>query len=172
MPIPSPPWHSEDLERAKALWLQGKSAADIGLELSRTRNAIIGKLHRLGYSDRDRPISLQNLPEPKVQTMLRSTQLRQVPSLPRTQVNGAQYTTSKLPKPQNPVFSPVSDKWEFTSKRGGPALPKVLLLKADDCRFPIGEVGDKNFRFCDAKRIDGHPYCRKHLRLCYDKVRS
>lgn len=171
--MPSKAWTPSEFEFALNLWSQGYSPKSIGMKLNRTRNAIIGRLHREGLSDRDRPVNVQAKPKPEVVAVLRKAELRPVSALPRVRLSP---TTDIPDDPEFPrskalAFNVSVDQTEFVDAPGKARLPRVLLLKVDDCRYPIGDVGKPDFKFCNGKRLDGHPYCRTHLRLCYSQVR-
>lgn len=167
-------WTPADIEQAKALWIKGLSFSEIGVAMNRKRGAISGKLRRVGISDKDRPLSKQKLPEAKIIVMLRKAELCPTSSLPRVRLSttATAPTESEFPRPKTPVFNVPKDRIDFVDVKGKARLPRVLLLKADDCRYPIGDVGHPDFKFCCGKRLDGHPYCRTHLRLCYNQVRQ
>jgi len=171
--MPSKSWTDSEFKFVFDLWSKGYSPKTIGMKLGRTRNAIIGRLHREGLSDRDRPVNVQVKPKPEVVAVLRKAELRPTSSLPRVRLSP---TTDIPDDPEFPrskalAFNAPADQAEFVDALGKARLPKVLLLKVDDCRYPIGDVGTPDFKFCSNKRLDDHPYCRTHLRLCYSQVR-
>ncbi|MEN3167021.1 GcrA family cell cycle regulator [Gluconobacter sp. OJB] len=49
-------WTDETIARLRDLWSQGLSTAEIGRQLSITKNAVVGKAHRLGLPPRPSPI--------------------------------------------------------------------------------------------------------------------
>ncbi|MFT8895676.1 MAG: GcrA family cell cycle regulator [Acetobacter sp.] len=53
-------WTDETIARLKALWQEGLSTAEIGRQLGITKNAVVGKAHRLGLPARPSPIRRQD----------------------------------------------------------------------------------------------------------------
>lgn len=172
-------WPEDHITQAKELWRLGYSAARIGEKLGRTRNSVISQIHRMGMNDKDRPITLRALPEQRTINVLRSVEFRKqshyaAVSLPRV----------RLQEPERPIEDEdllklrptakalnVRDHFDLKSKRYGAGLPKMLFLSAEQCRYPSGDVGQPDFEFCNSKRLTDQPYCREHLRLCYNKLR-
>jgi GcrA cell cycle regulator len=128
-------WLSERIERLKALWNAGKSASQIGNELGVSRNAVIGKIHRLqGYTPTRiaKPPAQAKPPKP--------------PPAPKWK--------PKAPPPAPP--EPVVDNV--------PSLDLTInQLKPGVCRYPHGERSP--YFFCGQPTREGSPYCALHHRL-------
>lgn len=150
-------WTDERVEALKKLWQEGHSASQIAKQLGGvTRNAVIGKVHRLGLSGRAAP-SQPARPLYK-------------PAKPPRQVNAAT-TPPPQPAPRRIVSEP-------TIVRPVPSLPAisiieqpgtatVLTLGAKMCKWPIGDPSSDSFSFCGRRADDGIPYCVEHSRLAY-----
>ena len=138
-------WTDERVELLKKLWLEGLSASQIAKQLGGvTRNAVIGKVHRLGLSGRATP-SQPSRPSFKT------------PRPPRPITHS---TPRRLePRPQ-PMAAPV-----YFVEEAGSAT--VLTLGAHMCKWPIGDPATDSFTFC-GRRSDGDgPYCVNHARIAY-----
>ncbi len=131
-------WTNERVALLKKLWGEGKTAAEIAKELGGvTRNAVIGKAHRLKLSNRVSPIQ-QN-----TKKMVRLADERPV-----------------IKKPiiaQRPMTAPV------IKVKG----VKMVDLREKMCKWPIGDPKDSNFHFCGCDGVPGLPYCPDHAKMAY-----
>ena len=140
-------WTDERVETLKKLWLEGHSASQIAKQLGGvTRNAVIGKVHRLGLSGRAAPSqpSRQVLRTPR-------------PPRPATHHHLAPRRTVEpraLPVPQAVVYPEE------------PGSATVLTLGAHMCKWPIGDPASDGFTFC-GRRINEGSYCVEHARVAY-----
>ncbi len=136
-------WTDEKVTLLRQLWGEGKTAAEIARALGGglTRNAVIGKAHRLRLSNRVSPIQQNdNVKKPVVVSstnVVASTAARAVVSVAAASV-----------------------------ARGGGV--KMADLKERMCRWPVGDPKDsENFHFCGASAVPGMPYCAEHARVAY-----
>lgn len=144
-------WSDERVEKLKKLWGEGLSASQIAKELGGvTRNAVIGKVHRLGLSGRATPsrpptrsVAKANRPRPAVRPSPRSFVAR----------------VATKPAPVEPQRLPNG---EFAT---------VLTLSDHVCRWPIGDPSDRNFRFCGRRPKSGSPYCESHAVQAYQPAK-
>jgi GcrA cell cycle regulator len=142
-------WTDERVETLKKLWLDGLSASQIAKQLGGvTRNAVIGKVHRLGLSGRATPSQPQR-PTFKAPRAPRPA-IAATPA-PRRAVEPAM--TTQLP-------SPV-----LTAEEPGTAT--VLTLGAHMCKWPIGDPASDSFTFCGRRSDREGPYCSEHARVAY-----
>ncbi len=139
-------WTDERVEQLKKLWTDGLSASQIAKELGGvTRNAVIGKVHRLGLSGRAAP---SRPPQRIVRPRRPRVAMRpSKPSLP-----------SYASAPPGPVDPAPLPNGEFAT---------VLTLSEHICKWPIGDPNDKEFRFCGRKTKAAAPYCDAHARQAY-----
>ena len=138
-------WTDERVELLKKLWLEGLSASQIAKQLGGvTRNAVIGKVHRLGLSGRATPS------QPSRPTF-------KTPRPPRP----ISHTTPRRlePRPQ-PLPAPVY----FVEE---PGSATVLTLGAHMCKWPIGDPSSNDFTFCGRRASEEGPYCIDHARVAY-----
>jgi GcrA cell cycle regulator len=154
-------WNDERVELLKKLWTDGLSASQIASELGGiTRNAVIGKVHRLGLSGRAKtPASAVPRPrKPRAPAHMMRV------SRPALRGNTAlapvhSYELEVEPEPQL-VENIVPMGQRCT----------LLELSEDKCHWPIGDPGSQEFFFCGGKTVDGLPYCGYHSRLAYQPV--
>ncbi|MBA3812441.1 MAG: GcrA cell cycle regulator [Caulobacteraceae bacterium] len=139
-------WTDDRVESLKKLWLDGLSASQIAKLLGGvTRNAVIGKVHRLGLSGRATP----SQPARSVLKAPRST--RPVVASPPAQRPAAAPVPAPRPVP-------------YVERRG---TATVLTLGAHMCKWPIGDPATEAFSFCGRRSAPEGPYCIEHARLAY-----
>ena len=140
-------WTDERVELLKKLWLDGLSASQIAKQLGGvTRNAVIGKVHRLGLSGRATPSQPQR-PAFKA------------PRAPRPAVAAAPRRA-----PSEPSQLPAMPVQAYYPEEPGSAT--VLTLGAHMCKWPIGDPSSDGFTFCGRRSSEG-PYCGEHARVAY-----
>jgi GcrA cell cycle regulator len=158
-------WTDERVELLKKLWADGLSASQVAAELGGvTRNAVIGKVHRLGLSGRAKTTtSTQRARRPRNQT---SRPARQAPSNPAPTVGATALKADA--KPQAAPQPKVKEKPQHDavvvpiSKRAS-----ILTLTENTCKWPLGDPGDGDFHFCGCKSEAGSPYCEYHSEIAY-----
>jgi GcrA cell cycle regulator len=154
-------WTDERVELLKKLWSEGQSASRIAAEIGGvTRNAVIGKVHRLGLSGRGKtnpaPQARPRKPAPV--------------AAPRPVATPA----AASPRPVTPIaqaFQQASYPVE-EAPNGAVDLPEsqhvtIMELRESMCRWPIGDPTNADFRFCGARCITGLPYCNHHAQIAY-----
>jgi GcrA cell cycle regulator len=144
-------WTDERVATLKKLWLEGLSASQIAKQLGGvTRNAVIGKVHRLGLSGRAAPS------QPSRTTF-------KAPRPPRP---------VSLPAPRRvEAHAPVSAPRPIMLDEA-PGTATVLTLQAHMCKWPIGDPSADSFTFC-GRRSDGDgPYCAQHAQVAYQPAQS
>lgn len=159
-------WTDERVELLKKLWNDGLSASQIAAELGGvTRNAVIGKVHRLGLSGRTKaPVSAS----PRTRKPARTT-----PSAPRPQ---AQFRGNAALKPQArpdlevDIAPDVEPLPELDNVVAMGERCTIMDLKEYSCRWPVGDPGTAEFRYCGARSDSGKPYCAYHARIAYQPV--
>ncbi|HET6375478.1 MAG TPA: GcrA family cell cycle regulator [Methylocella sp.] len=155
-------WTEERIELLQKLWLEGWSASRISAELGGgiTRNAVIGKVYRLGLSGRAKAVS-GNVPaaQPAQKISRRSAHAAtEVASIAGNTALALRPIMMEAPAPQAekeivvPITEPVT----------------IMELRESMCRWPIGDPAQPEFRFCGAKKLPGHgPYCACHSAVAY-----
>ncbi len=141
-------WSAEHVDTLRQLWLEGHSARVIGDRLGRTRNSVIGRVHRLNLAKRVTTVNApRKKPTPKAynpgafrKSRAKPAEMRVVPvKPPRPQ---------EVPPPEARMIS-LMDLTPFT------------------CKWPIGHPGEPGFAFCGAVPFPNRVYCEHHARLAY-----
>ena len=148
-------WTDERVETLKKLWQDGLSASQIAKQLGGvTRNAVIGKVHRLGLSGRAAP----SKPARPVFKAPRPQRPVAQPAAPRRM---AEYTPM-VAVPQPPPVRYIDE---------APGSATVLTLGAHMCKWPIGDPSSDGFTFCGRRQSDG-PYCVEPARVAYQPAQA
>ena len=164
-------WNDESIARLRALWAEGHSTAEIGRRMSVSKNAVVGKAHRLNLPARPSPIRRDGNGAARVATPRRVTG----PTLPPL------WVAQDLPPSPAPEAVPAVEVREVVAEPVAvavvhrPAPVRAVTprpARTVTCCWPIGEPGTKSFRFCDAEATSGKPYCSEHASLAYVKVRD
>lgn len=135
-------WTDERIETLRSLWMQGLTASQIAERLGGvSRNAVIGKAHRLGLSARPSPIKRETA---------RTFPLHRAPSVPAA----AAPAVAPAAPPQPPVQRPAAPPQAGGSKT---------------CMWPVGDPKQADFHFCGAPAEPGRPYCSQHCAAAYHK---
>ena len=149
-------WTDERVELLKKLWQDGLSASQIAKQLGGvTRNAVIGKVHRLGLSGRAAP----SKPARPVFKAPRPARQAAAPAAPRRIAPPP--LAAAAPPPQPPV--------RYVEEAPGAAT--VLTLGAHMCKWPIGDPSSDDFTFC-GRRASESPYCVEHARVAYQPAQA
>jgi GcrA cell cycle regulator len=156
-------WNDERVELLKKLWAEGLSASQIASRLGGvTRNAVIGKVHRLGLSGRA-PSSRSSAPRPR---RVQAPRQHRAPAL----MFGTRGNVALKPQFQEdsePQPAPVTELFIPPEERA-----TILTLKESMCRWPVGDPASEDFYFCGRKKTGSHPYCEHHARLAYQPAAS
>ncbi len=153
-------WTAEAIERLKALWAEGHSTAEIGRRMGISKNAVVGKAHRLNLPARPSPIRRDAAPRPAP-----------VPRAPRPMsVARAAPPPMLRAAPAAPPAPAVAAAPPAPVLRAFPAARPRMGSRS--CCWPIGEPGTSGFRFCGGEPMAGKPYCTEHAALAYVKPRD
>lgn len=157
-------WTDERIEELRKLWADGLSASQIADSLGGvSRNAVIGKIHRLGLSGRVKsarsaPRRNANAPRPAP----RPQSPPRVMAVGSTVVKIVEREDAELaPEPEVYVEPPLA---EVVPIHGGVTL---FELKSCSCRWPIGDPSSPDFRFCGARTNGNETYCSVHAELAF-----
>lgn len=152
-------WTDDRVELLKKLWADGLSASQIAGELGGvTRNAVIGKVHRLGLSGRAKApsSSVPRQRKPRAPSMYRA---------PRPMMRGntalAMPAYDYDPEPEPELLENIIPIGQRCT---------LLELDSEKCHWPIGDPGQPDFFFCGGKTPGGDPYCGYHARIAYQPV--
>ncbi len=169
-------WTEERVELLKKLWLEGFSASQIAAELGEgvTRNAVIGKVHRLKLSARAKPATSaparRATPRPAPRRVPTSSGSHSTAvakrSMLRTPVAGAT-ALAATPEIETEVYVAPQAQELFI-----PVENRLTLLQLNEhtCKWPIGDPLTPDFYFCGQHSDEGKPYCEFHARRAYHQV--
>ena len=147
-------WNDEAITRLRAMWAEGLTTAEIGRRLGVTKNAVVGKSHRLLLPPRPSPIRrlvAGQAPHPQPRRTVGPT----LPLLNETV--------------RKPALTPLTATPRAPALR---AVPSMAGSRITTCCWPLGEPGTPSFRFCDDPSQANKPYCMAHAALAYVKVRD
>jgi GcrA cell cycle regulator len=156
-------WTEERVELLRKLWADGLSASMIAVELGGiTRNAVIGKVHRLGLSGRAKsPATTPPRPRkarpPAHSFRAIRPSVRGNTALAMHPANAYDFDLEPEPEPIENII-PIGQRCS------------ILELADDKCHWPIGDPGQSDFFFCGGKSVMGLPYCGYHARIAYQPV--
>lgn len=157
-------WTDERVELLKKLWSEGLSASQIAAELGGvTRNAVIGKVHRLGLSGRAKAVATP-APRPRKPRPAPSAQVMR----PMVQGNTA------LAPMARPMVEPEPEELPDPVANVVPLGERCTILDLTEftCRWPVGEPGKSDFYYCGSRTKTGLPYCAYHARIAYQPVQD
>jgi GcrA cell cycle regulator len=150
-------WTDERVELLKKLWSDGLSASQIAAELGGiTRNAVIGKVHRLGLSGRAKSASSAAPRQRKARAG--GTHMMRVG---RAAVRGNTALAHSYEVEVEATPALIENIIPIGQRR------TILELNEQTCRWPIGDPGSTEFFFCGGNTISGLPYCAFHSRVAY-----
>ena len=135
-------WTEEKVEKLKELWSKGHTASQIAEALGdTTRNAVIGKAHRLNLEAR-------------------------APSKQSSQASSS--ANRPVRRSAAPISRKAKFQSILLDKNFEPENPKSLENLTDQtCKWPSGHPDEENFYFCGRKPVDAFPYCKLHILYAY-----
>lgn len=165
-------WTTEQTDLARKLWRDGLSASHIARRIgSVSRSAVIGKMHRLGCSEKSERRLVVPKPGPAKGSLANS---------PRNGANSPRHRTPDRPaRPKRRMLSPVEVRMgHFPVEQRAPdeiraaaavKAKRVTIadLESHHCRFPLWETDSDPRHYCGCTPVDGYPYCIDHARLTY-----
>ena len=138
------PWDENNVNKLRDLWDQGLPTAQIGKLLGFTKNAVVGKAHRIG---------LERRPSPIRRTAVKPDRKKaRSPVMPKLNFETNKETNS--PQKENLVFQPAVKNLINTNPKRG-------------CEWPEGHPDEVDFHFCGKERFEDKPYCIKHCSVAY-----
>jgi GcrA cell cycle regulator len=158
-------WNDERVELLKKLWSEGLSASQIAGRIgSVTRNAVIGKVHRLGLSGRATTTRLKShRPRPRPVPAKRPPAAVAKPRF----TNVGNTALRALYQDAEPYVAPVEELVIPMAERRS-----IQTLEECSCRWPIGDPQEADFHFCGKAKVPGLPYCEFHARRAFQPPQS
>ena len=196
-------WNDERVEILKKMWAEGQSASQIAKELGGvTRNAVIGKVHRLGLSNRNggggtggasaateakpKPAKAAAKPSPKPKKAAAAAPQPKEEPAPKPEP-AAEAAPSPVPgsriKPIIPAGQPLPPQ-PSANEIDPKALAKVsevekkakkltlMELTSRTCKWPVGDPATDDFWFCGLPSQAGKPYCEAHVGVAFQPMSS
>ena len=179
-------WTDERVEVLKKMWGEGQSASQIAKELGGvTRNAVIGKVHRLGLSNRTggggtaKPAPREKAKaagkaasppkvEPATTSVLPEGAKRPIGHLRRPIIPAGQ------PLPPQPSANEISPEALASVREVEKKAKKIGLMQLTErtCKWPIGDPATEDFWFCGLSVKTGKPYCEAHVGVAFQPMSS
>ena len=181
-------WTDERVEMLKKMWGEGQSASQIAKELGGvTRNAVIGKVHRLGLSNRstggasakaepkEKPAAAPK-PEAKAKPQPKTEPARPQtapaadarPSTPARK----QIIPAGQPLPPQPSANEISPEALAKVNEVEKKAKKISLMELTErtCKWPVGDPATEDFWFCGLPVQAGKPYCEAHVGVAFQPM--
>ena len=193
-------WTDERVETLKRMWGEGQSASQIAKELGGvTRNAVIGKVHRLGLSNRvgtkddedeAAPVAAAR-PDPAPAAAAPASAAaasRPEPAAPRAEPprpaapapvsNVTSLPVRKViipagqPLPPQPSQNEISPEALASVREVEKRAKKLTLMELTErtCKWPIGDPATDDFWFCGLPSLPGKPYCEAHVGVAFQPM--
>ena len=177
-------WTDERVEVLKKMWGEGQSASVIAKELGGvTRNAVIGKVHRLGLSNRVTATTTKAAAKGKAKVELKAkpaapaTSRKAVSALENVRITPPavrKIIPAGQPLPPQPSANEISpealakvSEIEKTAKR-----ISLMELTEKTCKWPVGDPATEDFWFCGLSVKVGKPYCEAHVGVAFQPMSS
>jgi GcrA cell cycle regulator len=190
-------WTEERIDKLKAMWTKGATASEIAEKLGGvSRNAVIGKAHRLGLEARPSPVKPGEEKVSKSQSAAAAKPAKAAaapaaaasPAADKPQAQAHQRTPQRPkgdgmqyrsvgpggfirqgPGDQQAPIPPAPPRRLVPAKPSPEVADKTSLLELNDriCKWPMGHPGEPDFYFCGAPANPGYPYCVEHCGVAY-----
>lgn len=185
-------WTDERVETLKRMWGEGQSASQIAKELGGvTRNAVIGKVHRLGLSNRttgsapakaEPKAKAAPKPEPKAKVAA-PVEAPVEPEEPKTEAAAPAKSTlparkqiipAGQPLPPQPSANEISPEALAKVNEVEKKAKKIGLMELTErtCKWPVGDPATDDFWFCGLPVQQGKPYCEAHVGVAFQPMSS
>lgn len=189
-------WTDERVETLKKMWGEGQSASQIAKELGGvTRNAVIGKVHRLGLSNRagsgggasKAPAKEKPAAAPKPAPKPAAAKAKPAPAAPAAKEepeldeNGIPISAARRaiipagqPLPPQPSANEISPEALAKVNEVEKTARKISLMELTEktCKWPIGDPATEDFWFCGLPVQPGKPYCEAHVGVAFQPMSS
>lgn len=191
-------WTDERVELLKKMWGEGQSASQIAKELGGvTRNAVIGKVHRLGLSNRTTTGGSAAKAEPKAKPAKAEPKAKAAPKKdtesaakkeaeapkaePRTMSANPPPTPARKqiipagqPLPPQPSANEISPEALAKVNEVEKKAKKLSLMELTErtCKWPVGDPATEDFWFCGLPVQQGKPYCEAHVGVAFQPMSS
>lgn len=151
-------WSASIVNKMKVLFDKGMSTAEIGKRLGFSKNAIVGKINRLGWNQQATKSKDKQSPKKPAQPAVKKTKPVAKKPIAKPAVKAPAKAEARTAERQRTG----SEIEKFMNHSAG-----LMSLRPDQCRWPIGSPDSDNFHFCGEKVFTGKPYCFEHCKLAY-----
>ncbi len=182
-------WTDDRVEMLKKMWGEGQSASQIAKELGGvTRNAVIGKVHRLGLSNRTTTGGA-------AKTDAKAKPAAKVDAKPKAAPKAAQEPAAKVeaepparpslparkqiipagqPLPPQPSANEISPEALAKVNEIEKKAKRLNLMELTErtCKWPVGDPATEDFWFCGLPVQQGKPYCEAHVGVAFQPMSS
>ncbi|MEJ6397610.1 GcrA family cell cycle regulator [Yoonia sp. 208BN28-4] len=187
-------WTDERVETLKKMWGEGQSASQIAKELGGvTRNAVIGKVHRLGLSNRagsgggaaakpaakEKPAPVKMETKPAVKPKAPAAAVPAVKEEQELDENGIPISAARRaiipagqPLPPQPSANEISPEALAKVNEVEKSAKKISLMELTEktCKWPVGDPATPDFWFCGLPVQAGKPYCEAHVGVAFQPM--
>ncbi|QCO55221.1 GcrA cell cycle regulator [Pseudorhodobacter turbinis] len=190
-------WTDERVETLKKMWSEGQSASQIAKELGGvTRNAVIGKVHRLGLSNRaaattpEKEEPVAKAAPPKREEASAAPAPKPAAPAPRPAAAVVNPTMAQVvnnvtplplrksivpagqPLPPQPSANEISPEALASVREVEKGAKKISLMELTErtCKWPIGDPATEEFWFCGLPSTAGKPYCEAHVGVAFQPM--
>ena len=189
-------WTEDRVETLKRMWAEGQSASQIAKELGGvTRNAVIGKVHRLGLSNRaggsssattakpaakDKPAKPAGKPskpaarKPEAAAAAPASEQSAVAEAPAPVPARKAIIPAGQPLPPQPSANEISPEALETVREVEKTAKRLTLMELTErtCKWPVGDPATDDFWFCGLPVQQGKPYCEAHVGVAFQPMSS
>jgi GcrA cell cycle regulator len=193
-------WDESRVETLRRMWAEGASASQIAKELGGvTRNAVIGKVHRLGLSNRvgpggredegpeAAPVEAAAMPTPVEEPAEEDEDapepepLAAEPEAPEEEDEAEeepavpfrrQIIPAGQPLPPQPSLNEISPEAQAAAQAVEKSARRLTLMELTErtCKWPVGDPATPNFWFCGLPVQQGKPYCEAHVGVAFQPM--
>lgn len=189
-------WTDERVEILKEMWADGSSASEIAKKLGGvTRNAVIGKVHRLGLSNRSSASeTAPAVPAPESESPAEvpvieaaGTHAAEKPAAdpdpaPAAEIDGEEnetplrraIITAGQPRPPQRSANEISPEALASARAVEKTARRLSLMELTErtCKWPVGDPASDDFWFCGLPSQAGKPYCKAHVEVAFQPMNS
>ena len=147
-------WTPDRIAELEKLWAEGLSTAEIGRRLGVSKNAVVGKAHRMKLPGRQSPIDAK----------------RRASRRPAVKARPAPAAAPRRPAAAAPKPAPARPVAPEPAPRPAVTARKPRKHNGPSCQWPFGDPRLPGFHFCGAQAEPGKPYCDEHCAMAYNRV--
>lgn len=160
-------WTQDLITELTRLWNEGLSTSEIGRRIGVSKNAVVGKAHRLGLDTRPSPIKRTGVARPRAEKRAAPTR----PVLAPMPISAAAAPGAVQRPVSNPTparAEPVRAEPRRAHRSAAETGEKIVALTGNKpCCWPVGDPREPGFRFCGNRALVDKPYCQEHAAIAY-----